>query len=62
MKFATQHIRVMGKDGYNLHRDSNVTWRTSMATTGDISPYNVIEHDSVADAKQLLGNITCASH
>lgn len=62
MKFSTQHVRVMGKAGYCLHRDSNVTWRTSMATTGDTAPYAVIEHNSVGEAKALLGNITSASH
>lgn len=61
MKFKTQHIRIMGKHGYGLHRDGCITWRTPMSTTGDCLPYDVIEHKSVAAAKALLGGITSAS-
>ena len=62
MKFKTQHMRVMGKNGYNLHRDGNTTWKTSMATTGDTAPYDIIEHPSVAAAKAVLGALSCAEH
>ena len=61
MKFKTQHIRIMGKNGYSLHRDGNVTWKTPMSTTGDCLPFDVIEHKSVAAAKAELGSITSAS-
>lgn len=61
MKFKTQHVRVMGKHGYILHRDGNTTWRTSMATSGESAPYDVVEHKSVAAAKAILGQLTSAS-
>jgi len=62
MKFKTQHIRVMGKHGYNLHRDGKVTYKTSQANSGDIAPYDVIEHATVSAAKAELGQITSASN
>lgn len=61
MKFKTQHIRVLGKHGFNLHRNSNVTYRTAQAgKVVDASIYDVIEHESVAAAKALLGGFSCA--
>lgn len=61
-KFISQHMRVMGKNGYNIHRDGNITWKTSMSTSGSVTPYDVIEHKSVAAAKAIMGALSCASH
>ena len=62
MKFKTQHMRVMGKNGFNMHRDGKTTWRTTIATTGELGAYDVIEHESVAAAKAVMGALSCASH
>ena len=62
MKFKTQHLRVAStKDGYILHRDGNTTWKTTMSTTQEVAPFEVVVHDTVAAAKAVLGNISCAS-
>jgi len=61
MKFLTQHLRVPSvRNGYTLHRDGNVTWRTTLSTSAPATPYDVIEHASVAKAKALLGSVSCA--
>lgn len=62
MKFKTQHMRVMGKNGYNMHRDGNTTWKTSMASSGIVAPYDVVVHKSIAAAKAIMGGLSCASH
>jgi hypothetical protein len=59
MKFRTQHIAVKGRDGYNLHRDGNTTWRTSGMVGNNISHTTV--HPSVAAAKRELGIVSSAS-
>lgn len=63
MKFKTQHMRVQGKNGFNIHRDGKTTWKTSFSTTSfDVAPYDVIEHESVAAAKAVMGALSCAEH
>lgn len=62
MKFKTQHLRVAStKDGYILHRDGKTTWKTTLSTSSDTPPYDVVEHKTVAAAKAVLGNISSAS-
>ena len=62
-KFDTQHMRVMGKNGFNMHRDGKITWKTSFSTTSaDVTPYEVIEHETVAAAKAAMGALSSASH
>jgi hypothetical protein len=59
MKFPTQHLRVPSvRNGYILHRDGNVTWKTTLSTSAPVTPYDVVEHTSVAQAKALLGQIS----
>lgn len=61
MKFPTQHLRVPNThNGYILHRDGNVTWKTTLSTSAVVTPYDVVEHASVAEAKALLGQVSCA--
>ena len=61
MKFKTQNIRILGNHGFNLHRDGNVTYKTDQAGKAQsTSVYEVIEHESVAAAKALLGGFSCA--
>lgn len=62
MKFNTQHIRVSdGHNTYQLHRDGNTTWETRGGGEGEQVPSNIIEHETVAAAKALFGNITSVS-
>ncbi len=61
MKFKTQHLRVARThNGFILHRDGATTWKTTLSTTQDTTPYDVVEHESVRAAKALLGQISCA--
>lgn len=61
MKFKTQHLRVPSiRDGYIIHRDGATTWKTTLSTSAPVTPYDVVIHDSVAQAKALLGQISCA--
>ncbi len=60
MKFSTQHIRVaQGHNVFQLHRDGKTTWQTT-GDGNDQAPVHVIEHDTVAAAKALFGDITSA--
>lgn len=62
MKFKTQHLRVPSvRNGYILHRDGATTWKTALSTSAPVTPYDVIEHKTVAAAKAILGNISSAS-
>ena len=58
MRFNTQHIRVSnGHDNYQLHRDGKTTWQT-VDSKGESAVIALIEHESVAAAKALFGDIT----
>ncbi len=58
MKFSTQHIRVSnGHDNYQLHRDGKLTWQT-VDSKGESTVTHLIEHDTVAQAKAVFGDIT----
>ncbi len=58
MKLPTQQLDVKGREGYKLHRDRNVTWRTS--GQGNVVSH-VVTHDTVRAAKAVLGAISSAS-
>lgn len=46
MQFATQHVKIKGKGGYNFHRQGDTTWKTD----GKGFPFEVVKHASVAIA------------
>ena len=60
MRFNTQHIRVaQGHHVFQLHRDGKTTWKTQGEGV-DQAASDVIEHDTVREAKALFGDITTA--
>lgn len=60
MKFKTAHINVKnGREGYGLHRDGALTWKTTTTMAGHTSCYDVVQHDSIAAAKAVFGVVTC---
>lgn len=62
MKFKSAHISVKnGRDGYGLHRDGDVTWKTTTSLQGVTNCFDVITHPTIAAAKRVLGVITQAS-